>query len=231
MAIHKGAKKAYAALLKRDDGLGRASSKRRKGSLNVPNRFLGQRPARVQWQSLADLYTAYESIYLGGAGFRREYQSQCGLSFVAFDRNFFHLVQLRRNGVADDVRLNIQEEKPVIRSTADGLGDYRLADPRRAPHLAAGLDTLLMPHAVFTIPKPQTAHLAFFKHYGNKPDPCMVAMLGRSESDGCLIPVTCFPVRLRRAKTYYEEWGDGLLWRRGDPPLAPLKDQQPPFGG
>ena len=90
------------------------------------------------------------------------------------------------------------------------------------------LDTLLMPHAVFTIPDPQTAHLAFIKHYGGKPYPVIVAMLGRSATDGCLVPVTCFPTRLGRAKSEYDTSGTNVLWRRGNPPLAPLKDQQPP---
>ena len=195
----------------------------------MPDKFCGKRPAKVEFACLADLYAAYEQLYLGGGGFRREFQSQCGLSFVAFDRNFFHLVQLRKIGVPDDDRLNIQVEKPTIATTTAGLGEYRLVDARRAPYLAAGLDTLLMPHAVFTIPNPQTAHLAFFKHYGDNPNtPVMIAMLGRSDTDGCLVPVTCFPMRLRAARKHYREWAGGLMWRRGDPPLAPLKDQQPP---
>lgn len=197
----------------------------------MPDRHCGRRPGRLEFTCLADLYSAYEALFLGGGGFRREFQSQCGLSFVALDRNFLHLARLRKNGVPDIARLNIQTEKPMIRATTNGMGEYQLEDPRRAPHLAAGLDTLLMPHAVFMIPNPQTAHLAFFKNYGNKPDPIMLAMLGRSQSGGYLIPITCFPVRLRRAKAYYAEWQDGLLWKRGDPPLAPLKDQQPPHGG
>lgn len=193
----------------------------------MPTTFIGKRPGAVRCTSLAELYSAYEALFLGGSGFRREFQSQCGLSFVAFDRNFFHLVQLRKRGITDEESLNIQLEKPLIRATVEGFGDYRLDEPRRAQYLACGLDTLLMPHAVFTVPQPKTAHLAFMKHYGGKPYPSMVAMLGRSASDGVLCPITCFPVRLGRAKVCYEKWRDGLLWRRGDPPLAPLKDQQP----
>ena len=121
----------------------------------MPDKYCGRRPPRLAFGCLAELYDVYEEVFLGGSGFRREYQSQCGLTFVALDRNFFHLVQLRKNGISKDVRLNIQVEKPLIRAATEGWGDYQLEDPRRAPHLAAGLDTLLMPHAVFTVPNPQ----------------------------------------------------------------------------
>lgn len=104
----------------------------------MPTTFVGKRPDLVACDNLAQMYAAYEALFLGGGGFRREFQSQCGLSFVAFDRNFFHLLKLRKRDAPTE-QLNIQQEKPLIRATVEGLGDYLIEDPRRARYLACAL--------------------------------------------------------------------------------------------
>ena len=146
--------------------------------------------------------------------------SEAGHCVTALDRNFFHLVQLKKVTETGLISFfNIQEEKPLMRAQTDGFGPYRF-DHYRANFMAAGLDTILRPHAVFSLRDPKTAHLAFLKHYGDKPYPVMIALVGESKSDGCLIPVTHFPCRLNQAKNRFKTWSDGLLWRKGDPSIS-----------
>ena len=177
---------------------------------------------------MAELYNRFETLFLQGHDFRADYVSESGHRITAFDRNFFHLVQLKKVTETETISFfNIQDEKPLIKAQTEGFGPYQF-DQYRANHLGAGLDTILRPHAVFALKDPKTAHLAFLKHYGDKPYPVMISLVGRSTSDECLIPITCFPCRLNQAKNRFKQWSDGgLLWRKGDEPTVALKDQQP----
>ena len=169
------------------------------------------------FNSLAELYEQYETLFLQGHDFRQHLTSRCGLQVTAFDRCFPHLVKLSREGC---VKFNIQEEKPRIRAERTGYGPYAI-DEARARLLPSALDTLLNPHYVFELDEPhQTADLGFLKHYGDRPYPFMLVLVGKSKSDNCRVPVTGFPVKRNQARSRLKR-ARRLLWRAGD---APLKD-------
>ena len=185
----------------------------------MPDSRTARRPVRLDFRSLAELYEQYERLFLQGHGYRQNLDSWCGLRVVAFDRCFPHLVGLHRrdkNGQA--VRFfNIQEEKPQILSERHGHGPYSI-DNHRARHLPSALDTLLKPHHVYALAEPKTAHLGFLKHYGDRPYPFMVVLVGKSKSDRCLVPVTGFPVKRNQARSRFKR-ARTLLWSVGDDPL------------
>lgn len=181
----------------------------------MPDRFRSPRPGTLIFESLAELYACYRTLFLQGHDYRRDLQSVCGINFTAFDRNFLHLIELKRQDADCLVeQFNIQDEKTRILAQTDGWGPYQCT-MSRATNLGAALDTYLRPDAVFEIENPKTATLAFFKHYGNPPYPVTFALLGPSASDGCLIPVTAFQTRMRQARKRYTEWSGGIVWQRG----------------
>lgn len=184
----------------------------------MPDRHTATRLDRLVFRSLAQLFELYEGLFLQGHEYRHTLNSSCGLQVTAFDRCFPHLVKLTRHGHPEGVPFNIQEEKPRIRSQLNGLGPYHI-DGNRARNLPSALDTLLDPHYVYELADPRTAHLGFLKHYGDKPYPFTLVLVGTSKSDGCLVPVTSFPLRRNRARTRLEG-AQRVLWNRGDAALT-----------
>ena len=176
------------------------------------DRHADPRPDRLVFGSLAQLFEHYERLFLQGHEYRRILNSSCGLRVTAFDRCFLHLVKLTRHG--QDVPLNIQQEKPRVRSQLNGLGPYGI-DEYRARNLPSALDALLDPHHVFEVAGPKTAHLWFLKHYGDKPYPFTFVLVGESRADECLIPVTGFPAKRNRARSLFAR-AQRVLWSRGD---------------
>lgn len=166
------------------------------------------------FDGIAELYACYRTLFLQGHDYRCDLKSRCGIEFTAFDRNFLHLIELKRQDgdlIVDD--FNIQDEKPRILAIQTGWGPYRCRE-ERARHLACTLDTLLRPDAVFEMENPKTATLVFLKHYGNPPYPVTIAMLGPSPTDKCLIPVTGFTTKLRQARRRFEVWSKRIVWQR-----------------
>ena len=172
---------------------------------------MSRRPSRLVFNSLAELYKQYEVLFLQGHDYRQDLTSRCGLRVTAFDRCFLHLVKLRQG---ERVKLNIQEEKPRIRRECTGYGPYAV-DTTRARQLPSVLDTLLKPHAVFELEDPQTADLGFLKHYGDRPYPFTLVLIGRSGSDDCRIPVTAFHLKQNRARSWLRR-ARRLIWQAGD---------------
>ena len=80
-------------------------------------------------------------------------------------------------------------------------------------------NTLLDPHHVYELPDPRTARLGFLKHYGDKPYPFTVVLVGTSKRDDCLVPVTGFPVTRNRARTQFAR-APRVLWSRGEPGIS-----------
>ena len=180
----------------------------------MPDFRTATRPSPLTFSSLGELYDQYEALFLQGRPFRQDLVSSCGLRVTAFDRCFLHLVKLSRAG---RVEFNIQEERPSIRAQRAGLGPYSI-DSARARHLPSALDTLLKPHQVFELRDPQTADLGFLKHYGDRPYPFALILVGWSKSDTCRIPVTGFPVKRNRARAWLKKTRN-LLWEAGQEPL------------
>ena len=180
----------------------------------MPDFRTATRPARLVFNSLAELYEQYEALFLQGHEYRQDLVSSCGLRVTAFDRCFLHLVKFSRAGC---VKFNIQNEKSRIRAERGGLGPYSI-DEARACHLPSALDTLLKPHHVFELPDPKTADLGFLKHYGDRPYPFALVLVGWSKSDDCRIPVTGFPVKRNRARGWLKRTRN-LLWEAGQEPL------------
>ena len=178
------------------------------------DRHADPRPGRLVFGSLAQLFELYEGSFLQGHEYRHTLTSSCGLRVTAFDRCFLHLVKLTRHGHPEAVPFDIQEEKPRIRSQLNGLGPYHIHE-NRARNLPSVLDALLDPHYVYELADPQTAHLGFLKHYGDKPYPFTLVLVGESKTDQCLIPVTGFPANRNRARKLFERAGR-VLWSRGD---------------
>ena len=131
----------------------------------VARGLTARRPNSLVFNSLAELYEQYETLFLQGHDYHQQLTSRCGLRVTAFDRCFLHLVKLSRGGC---VKFNIQEEKLRIRRERTGYGPYTI-DEKRARQLPSVLDTLLKPHQVFELKDPQTADLGFLKHYGDPP--------------------------------------------------------------
>lgn len=180
----------------------------------MPDRHTARRPGRLVFRSLAELFEQYEGLFLQGHDYRHTINSSCGLQVTAFDRCFPHLVQLKRIGQHTAVKFNIQEEKPRIRAQLNGLGPYSI-DQYRARNLPSALDTLLEPHHVYELADPGTAHLGFLKHYGDKPYPFTLVLVGESKSDGCLVPVTGFPAKRNRGRNLFAR-AQRVLWSRGN---------------
>ena len=184
----------------------------------MPDSHTARRPGRLDFHSLAELYEKYGRLFLQGHDYRQELKSTCGLPVVAFDRCFPHLVGLSRQDQDERVEFfNIQEEKPRILQERDDFGPYAI-DNYRARNLPSALDTLLKPHYVYELATPKTAHLGFLKHYGDKPYPFMIVLVGTSKSDGCLVPVTGFPVSRNQARSRFRR-AKALLWSVGGEPL------------
>ena len=181
----------------------------------VARALTATRPSPLVFNSLAELFEQYETLFLQGHDYRQHLTSRCGLRVTAFDRCFLHLVKLSRGGC---VTFNIQEEKLRIRRELTGYGPYTI-DEKRARLLPSVLDTLLKPHQVFELKHPQTADLGFLKHYGDPPYPFTLVLIGWSESDDCLIPVTGFPVKRNRAKSWLKR-ARRLIWQTGDAPIG-----------
>ena len=184
----------------------------------MPDRHTTTRPNRLVFGSLAQLFGLYENVFLRGHEYRHTLNPSCGLQVTAFDRCFPHLVKLTRAGHQPGAPFNIQEEKPRIRSQLNGFGPYFI-DEYRARNLPSALDALLDPHYVYELADPRTAHLGFLKHYGDKPYPFTLVLVGTSKRDGCLVPVTSFPLRRNRARTRLEG-AQRMLWSRGDAALS-----------
>ena len=173
----------------------------------MPDSFCSSRPAPIQYASIAALYEQYRAVFIG-QGWRRTVVSECGLEIVLMDRHFLHLICLKREGQG---YLNIQEERAIIASTAEGLGPYQL-DPYRARHLPSTLDCIASPDYAIEVEDVKTGQIALFKHYGDKPYPVMQVMIGSSYTDKCLIPVTAFPTSVKQARTRIRKGRE--LWRK-----------------
>ena len=196
----------------------RVSTDSRTNATLMPDSQTARRQGRLDFRSLAELYETYERLFLQSHGWRQALDSNCGLQVVAFDRCFPHLVKLSRTDSSGPVTFfNIQEEKPRIRRVKEGWGAYSI-DGYRARNLSSVLDTLLKPHHVYELADPQTAHLSFLKHYGDKPYPFMTVYVGWSQTDDCLFPVTGFPVKRNQARIRFTR-ARKLLWSVGDSPL------------
>ena len=72
---------------------------------------------------------------------------------------------------------------------------------------------------MYELHDPRTAHLGFLKHYGDKPYPFTLVLVGKSKSDGCLVPVTGFPAKRNRGRNLFAK-GQRVLWSRGDAVLV-----------
>ena len=178
----------------------------------MPDFRTATRPSPLIFSSLGELYDQYESLFLQGHPYRQDLVSSCGLRVTTFDRCFLYLVKLSQGG---RVEFNIQEERLRFRAERAGLGPYSI-DRARSRHLPSVLDTLLKPHE---LRDPQTADLGFLKHYGDRPYPFALVLVGWSRSDDCRIPVTGFPVKRNRARTWLKKTRN-LLWEAGQEPLT-----------
>lgn len=184
----------------------------------MADRHTARRPNPLVFCSLAQLFRQYEDLFLQGHDYRHTLDSSCGLQVTAFDRCFPHLILLNRRDQDAPVKFNMQEEKPRIRSQLNGYGLYEI-DTYRARNLPSVLDTLLHPHHVYELVDPQTAHLGFLKHYGDKPYPFTLVLVGNSKSDGCLVPVTGFTVKGNQARKRLAH-AKRVLWSRGEAVLV-----------
>lgn len=173
------------------------------------------RPESLPLVSLAQLYSDFERLFLRGEAYRAEWTSSSGHELVVMDRHFLHLVKLRRletDGTIVDFFPDIQKEKPLIRGCDSGFSAYLVME-HRCKLLPTALDTMCAPHAVIKIGAPQSAELAFFKYFGGKQNPALVVLVGRSEREGDLIPLTAYPIRRNQMKTWFKHpnvviWSD-----------------------
>jgi hypothetical protein len=161
---------------------------------------------------LAELYSQFETIFLGGNEISSRIISDCGLTITVFDHNFFHIVKLSHPNKS---KLFMREEKQLLRSQTVGFGLYAY-DRNRALHLLAARDTIDHPDEVYEVELKTASHV-FLRNYEERPYPFTVVLVARRDGT-LLVPVTSFPCRHRDVK----KWRRGrLIYRRPKNTTAP----------
>ena len=141
-------------------------------------------PERLCFQSLAELYTHFHSLFIG-----KEFLCPRGIRIIFRPHHFFHLVKLRK-GLQTEFA--IEEEEPLIKATEQGLGEYEINE-KRAQTLSWIPEILSEPHEIWGYEKKKTADEVFIREYDKPGSPFRVVLLLREE--GCLVPITCMTVR------------------------------------
>jgi hypothetical protein len=81
------------------------------------------RPPRVDFSSIRDLYLQFYEIFL--AGKKPLIISSCGHKIYCFEHHFFHLAGVTVEGINE---LSIPVERSIILETTEGLGRYKLRE-------------------------------------------------------------------------------------------------------
>ena len=158
-----------------------------------------KRPDTVEYESIAELYSLFEQIFLSSGGV---ISSSCGEVISCFDHHFFHLAKVSIPGVG---RLFMKVEKSEITSVTVGFGKY-VVSHTRANYLRSAFETFAEPDEVWELPETQgSARWAYVKEYDSRPYPFSVALVAEREA-GLIVPVSSFPCR----NTDVKKWRRGL---------------------
>lgn len=161
----------------------------RQPDLPPNSRMPPQRPALLEFCSLAELYLHFETIFLNRNSTSYEFCSTSGNSITVFDRHFFHLVKLKFPGKE---KLFMPEEKHSILLQTDGFGEYT-CDLHRARYLVSAMQTLRDPDWVFDYRRdpPRAADRVYIKEFDSQPYPYTIMLVGPSDPNQ-LVPITSY---------------------------------------
>lgn len=151
-----------------------------------------QRPPRVEYNSIAELFAKFEQIFLDGN--KSLILSPCGHRIYCFDHHFFHMAGVIVEGIP---QLSMSREREVILRTTEGFAHYELREKgSRAAHLASARLTLEQPDEVWTAnPKVESARWVYIKEFDSKPYQFSVALVGIWETNSPIpVPFSSFAV-------------------------------------
>jgi hypothetical protein len=158
------------------------------------------RPAKVEYQSIRDVYLQFDEIFL--ADRKSLIVSPCGHKIYCFEHHFFHMTGVIVEGI-DELRMT-KERESILRTT-DGFAHYELRDGgSRARHLRSARETLEAPDEVWTEnPRVVSAKWVYVKEYDSKPYAFSVALVGEWESNSrIIVPFSSFAVERRNVRKW-----------------------------
>ena len=151
-----------------------------------------QRPPKVEYTSIAELFNRYKQIFLDGN--KALIVNPCGHQIYCFEHHFFHMAGVIVDSVEE---LTMPVERETILNTVDGFAHYELREGgSRARHLASARATLEQPDEVWVEnPKVQSAKWVYIKEFDSKPYQFSVALVGVWEANSSIpVPFSSFAV-------------------------------------
>lgn len=160
------------------------------------------RPARVEFQSIRELYLQFDEIFL--AGNKSLILSPSGHKIYCFEHHFFHMAGVIVDGIPE---LSMPKERDTILGTHEGFAHYELREGgARARHLRSARATLETPDEIWVEnPRVASAKWVYLKQYDSTPYGFSVALVGEWEANSTIIvPFSSFPCEKRNLKKWQQ---------------------------
>lgn len=161
------------------------------------------RPPTVVFESIRDVYLAFEAIFLSEA--KSLIVSPCGHKIYCFEHHVFHMAGIAVEGIPE---LSIHKERDRILATDVGFAHYELREGgSRVRHLRSARETLENPDEVWAEnPLVASAKWVYVKEFDSKPHPFSIGLVGEWHSNSTIIvPFSSFAC----ARSGVKRWRQG----------------------